>query len=219
MVALATVALPVDERVVLQGVSWRTYESLLADFVDCPAPRFAYNQGALEIVVTLSAAHEEINRTINDLIVLVAEELGIEFRSLGSMTFKREDLRQGFEPDSCFYIQNEPRVRGKAQINPLADPPPDLVIEVEVSGQSLDKLPIYAAFGVPEVWRVAARWVVILALESGVYRQVSMSRALSPLTPEVLGRFLRESRELTRLAWMRAVRAWAKEQAAGRMVQ
>lgn len=219
MAAAPAIASPVDEWVVLHGVSWETYQSLLTDYVDRPVPRFTYNQGTLEIVVTLSTVHEEINRVVNDLIVLVAEELGIEFRSLGSMTFKREDLRQGFEPDSCFYFQNEPRVRGKMQIDPQIDPPPDLVIEIEVSGQSLNKLPIYAAFDIPEVWRVTAGRAVILALHAGTYREVPGSRALSPLTAETLSLFLRDSRQRSRLTWMQAVRAWAKEQAASRAVQ
>jgi Uma2 family endonuclease len=219
MVTAPAIARPVDERVILHGVSWETYQSLLAGYVDRPAPRFAYDQGTLEIVVTLSTVHDEINRIVNDLIVLVAEELGIEFRSLGSMTFKREDLRQGFEPDSCFYFQNEPRVRGKVQIDPQADPPPDLVIEIEVSEQALNKLPIDAAFGIPEVWRITAGRGVIVALHAGTYCDVPGSRALPPLTAETLSQFLRDSRQRSRLAWMQAVRGWAEEQAAGRAVQ
>ena len=60
----------------------------------------------------------------------MAEELGVDVYDLGSTTFEREDLERGFEPDSCFYIQNEERIRGKDRINLEVDPLPDLVIEM-----------------------------------------------------------------------------------------
>ena len=37
----------------------------------------------------------------------------------------------------------------------MIDPPPDLVIEVDISRSSMDKLPLFHSLGVPEVWRYA----------------------------------------------------------------
>src|SRR5437899_2960095 len=167
---MATVLQPPDQRVVLRKVSWETYEGLLAGQEDSSAPRFTYDRGTLEIMSPLPE-HEEVNRALASLVENVAVEWRMSFRNLGSTTFKREDLGRGFEPDSCFYLQNAERMRGKARIDLTVDSPPDLVIEIDVTHSSLDKLPIYAALGVPEVWRSDGSGLAILVLEEGVYRE------------------------------------------------
>src|SRR5205085_2445673 len=118
--------------VVLNDVSWSLYEQLLAEQDGKRSPRFTYDRGELEIMV-LSYGHEELNRLINDLIVVVALEWDIEYRNAGSTTFKRRDLKGGFEPDSCFYVQNAGRIVGKKQLDLRTDPPPDLLVEVEIT--------------------------------------------------------------------------------------
>ncbi len=189
-------------------------ESLLADTIDRPVPRFTYDRGALEMLVTLSTEHEETKHTLATLVELIAVEQGSDIRMVGSMTFQREDLAQGFEPDVSFYIQNEPHVRGAKQIDPILHPPPDLVIEIDVSRQSLNKLPVYAAFGVPDVWRVREGAVIIYTLQpdgSGRYDEGGASRVLPPLDGETLTRFLTDGFAMGRAAWVRSVRAWAAE--------
>ena len=119
---MATIASPpAEERIVLHDVSWETYERLLADHVDRSVPHFTYDRGELEIV-SPSTEHEEDNRTLALLIEIIAMEWEIDIRNVGSMTFKRLDLQRGFEPDSSFYVQHEPLVRGKAQIDLEVDP-------------------------------------------------------------------------------------------------
>jgi Uma2 family endonuclease len=198
------------QRVILHGVSWATYERLLTDFQDSHAAHFTYDQGALEIMV-LSAKHEEPNRTLALLIEILAEEMGVDIRRLGSTTFKRADLGKGFEPDSCFYIQNEDRIRGKDAIDLTIDPPPDLVIDI--TSPSLDKFPIYAQTGVPEVWRYDGVSVYICKLSGGEYLEVERSVALPLLTSAVATQFLKESTELKSTTWLRRVREWARAQA------
>ncbi len=144
MVAKATTQGAPEPRIVLSNIEWETYERLLADQADSSAPRFAYDRGALEIMSPLPE-HERYNRTIAALVESVAEELGLDGENLGSTTFKREDLERGFEPDSCFYIQHEAAVRGKSALDLRVDPPPDLVIAIDITHPSLDKFPIYAA--------------------------------------------------------------------------
>ena len=138
--------------VVLHGVSWATYECLLADFQDSHAAYFTYDRGVLEIMV-LSFEHEKLNRLIHDLFTVIALEMNLEFVNAGSTTFKRIDLSRGSEPDTCFYIQHAEQVQDKDNIDLSVDPPPDLVIEIDITSPSLDKLPIYAQIGVPEIWR------------------------------------------------------------------
>jgi Uma2 family endonuclease len=206
---MATVASPpIEQRIVLHNIAWETYERLLADHENSSAPRFTYDHGELEIL-SPSTEHEEGNRTLAMFVEIVALEQGIDIRNVGSMTFKREDLQQGLEPDSSFYIQNEPRVSGRTQIDLEVDPPPDLVIEIEVSRQAIPKLPLYAGMGVPEIWRSDKGRVTILRLREGKYEESVASAALPPVTSEILTRFLAESRTLRRTAWLRQVREWA----------
>ncbi|MDP9473601.1 MAG: Uma2 family endonuclease [Chloroflexota bacterium] len=208
---MQAVAGPPEQRILLRNVAWETYERLLADHLDSSAPRFAYDRGLLEIVRP-STEHETVNRTLALLVEVVAEELGIDVLNVGSMTFRRQDLQRGFEPGSSFYIQHESSVRGRTQIDPLVDPPPDLVIEIDVTHPSLNKLPIYAHLGVPEVWRYHDRRVTVLRSDGEEYRESAASVVLPPLTGDALTGLLSESRTLTRTAWLRALRAWARNQ-------
>lgn len=213
MAAVAAVARTYSQRTVLDQVSWRTYESLLQDYINSSAPRFSYDRGVLEIV-TLSTEHERANRTLALFVELVAGALAIPVSNVGSMTFKREDLQRGFEPDSSFYIQHEERIRGRIQIDPATDPPPDLVIEIDVSRSSLDKLAIYAQMGVLEVWRFDEGRFNIGTLVAGGYEESTTSRALPFLTSDVVVHWLAESHSRPRPDWMWAVVDWVRAQRA-----
>jgi Uma2 family endonuclease len=211
---LAEPAAPLSEpsqRLILHGVSWATYQRLLDDFKDSHAAHFAYDQGVLEIMV-LSTKHERPNRTLALLVEVLAEELNMDVQRLGSTTFTREDLDKGFEPDSCFYIQNEARVRGKEEIDLAVDPPPDLVIEIDITSPSLNKFPIYAQIGVPEVWRYDGRQVQMFALANGQYANIEQSVVFPPLSNAIATEFLEESTKLQSTAWLRQVREWVRDQ-------
>lgn len=206
---MATVISPPEERILLHDVTWETYEQLLANYEDRSSPRFNYDRGVLEIM-SPSSEHEEINDVFKLLVNALAEEWGVEARGFGSTTFRREDLSKGFEPDSCFYIQNVESIRGVRRLDLAVHPPPDLVVEIDVTHPSLDKFPVYAAAGVPEVWRYDGRALKILRLEGGGYAEAHESAALPRLTNEVLARFIEESRTMSRLEWLRRVRTWAR---------
>jgi Uma2 family endonuclease len=209
---MVMVASPPEQRVVLHGVSWETYESLLADHLDRSVPRFTYDHRELEILGP-SVEHERDNRKLALLVEIVALELGIEVDNVGSMTFKRQDLEQGFEPATSFYVQNEDRVRGRTQITLPADPPPDLVIEMEVTRSAIPKLPLCANVGMPEVWRSDGERVIILHLVDNEYQESLSSAALPPLTSEVLTRFLIAGRTLKRTEWLHQIRDCTQSQA------
>lgn len=207
-----TLKSPPEQRVLLRNVSWETYERLLADHSDRSVPHFTYDRGVLEIVSPLPE-HEKINRTISLLVDVLAEEMDLDVENFGSTTFKREDLERGFEPDTCFYVQNEERVRGKTRLDLGVDPPPDLVVEIDITSPSLNRFSIYAQVGVPEVWRYDGRRLAVFELEGEGYAEVARSIALPPLTAADLSRFVEESKTLKRRAWMRKVREWAREHA------
>ena len=158
-----------EQRVVMNQVSWETYERLLTANVDASSPRLTYNQGTLE-VMSPSVEHERVRRALATIGEFVAEEQGREFEDLGSTTFRRQDLEGGAEPDACFYLENVERIRRKQEIDLTVDPPPDLVIEVEITSPAVSKLPIYARLGVPEIWLTDGQSVRILRLAEGEYK-------------------------------------------------
>jgi len=203
---------PAEERTLLQGVSWEDYEQILEDNAEASGRRLTYDSGNLEIM-TASIAHEQPNRTLSDLVVTILVEWDIDFLPAGSNTFRRRDLAKGFEPDSSFYIENVEAVRGKKKLDLRFDPPPDLVIEVEVTHSLVPKLPILAAVGVREIWHWENEAVRILCLEGAGYREARRSSVLAPLRPGELSSFLEQRVTMTGPAWIRAVRAWAQAHA------
>ena len=207
---MATVSTAVEHKVILKRVSWETYHRLLAEHQDAGGTHFIYDEGNLEIMV-LSARHEQPNRILALLVEVLAEEFGIDVCPVGSMTFQREDLQKGFEPDSAYYIAHASEVEGM-EVDPAGDPPPDLIIEVDITSPSLPRFPIFAAFGVPEVWRYDGSRVAIHRLEGGRYVEVASSSAFPPLTAEMATRFLQERRHLRSTQWVRQVREWARQQ-------
>lgn len=199
------------DGVLLHNVSWSTYESLLEDYQDVRNPHFTYDRGDLLIMV-LSPEHEEISGAISVLVQTLAEEFGVEWRGFGSMTHKRQDLQRGFEPDSCFYFKNEALMRGQKRLDLTVDPPPDLIVEIDITHPSINKLPLFAALGIPEVWRFDGERVEISRLADARYLRVESSSSLPLVTAEIVTRFLGESMRLGRLEWVKKVREWARAQ-------
>ena len=206
---METVKSPAEQKVILYGVTWETYEALLSDHESSSAPHFTFDRGMLEIM-SPSPEHEKLNRRIAQLVSAVAEEIGVESEDLGSTTFRREDLERGFELDSCFYILNEERVRGKDRIDLAVDPPPDLVIEIDITSPSINKLPIHARLDVPEIWRYGGKKLEILKLENEDYVEVSESAALPVLTSQTLSQLIERSKTTRRTVWLKEVRESAR---------
>ena len=205
-----------EQRVILFNVSWQTFEQLLKELGDKRATRLAYNEGLLEIMTPLGP-HENNNRFIDDLIRAIADELNLNLKKFGSLTLKREKKLKGAEPDSCYYLQNEPLVRSKQEIELDNDPPPDLVLEIDITSGSLDKRPIYAAVGVPELWRYDGKKLEVFVLQpsSQDYQQVNQSPTFPWMPLDVIPKFIRQSLVDGETATLRAFRAWVREQQNG----
>ena len=182
--------LPPGSSLRMDDVSWDDYEDLLADLGESYSVRVFYDQGRMEIMSPASM-HERPKNVINRLLTTLSDELDVDLESLGSTTYKEEWKAKGAEPDDSFYIQNASAVMGKDENLDLAhDPPPDLVIEVDHSSSSLNRFPIYAGLGVPELWRVYHRRLRIWLLEGGDYVESAHSRAFPFLTADVISDFL-----------------------------
>jgi Uma2 family endonuclease len=169
-----------------------------------------YDRGRLEIMSPTSE-HERYNRTVAQIVEELAVEMDINIDSLGSTTFRREDLDRGFEPDSCFYIQNAARVSGKKRVDLTVDPPPDMVVEIDITSPPLNKFPIFAQVGVPEVWRYDGSRLVIYELAGNVYRERDASHAFPAVTAGDVTAFIKDSESMSRPDWIRKLRAWARD--------
>ena len=206
-----------EQRVLLPNASWETYERLLAEREERRSPRFFYDRGVLEIL-SPSAEHDMTSRIIAALVELLAEEADIDIENAGSTTFKMRDLARGFEPDECFYFGD-----GAARVRDLVadkgdldldsgDPVPDLVVEVDITSPSLEKLPIYSRLGIPEVWRHDGERLVIFLLDEAPaggevsYVASSESAVLPGATGDALTRLITEGLTLDRRVWRRRVR-------------
>lgn len=197
--------------ILLQGITWETYQALVKELDSQPGKRLTYDNGLLEIFMPLPP-HEKNKKYLARFVELVTEEWEIEICSLGSCTWSRKDLAKGVEPDECYYIQNEAVMRGKMDIDLTVDPPPDLAIEIDITSLSLPRLPIYCALGVPEVWRFDGDRVVLLSLVNGEYGELSQSLALPIVTATVLQDWLAQAQTMGETSWAKAVRRWAREQ-------
>jgi Uma2 family endonuclease len=206
---MATVLNTPEQKVVLRGVSWETYTRLLSEHQEDSGTRFTYDRGMLEIMV-LSFEHEKLSHLLSLLVELFTDERNIDVEAGGSTTFQREDLSRGFEPDDCFYIQNAKRIRGKRQIDLEKDPPPDLVIEIDLTHPSLEKLPVCAAVGIPEVWLYKETRLRILTLKDGAYSEQDESVVLPQITAAALNTFIESGQRLDRTVWRRQVREWVR---------
>lgn len=201
------------QRAVLHGVSWQTYTRLLSELGDQRASRLAYDQGVLEITMP-SDRHESYKKLLERMIEALTEELELAVKSFGSTTLNRDDLDRGAEPDSCYYIQNVGRIEGR-QVDLATDPPPDLVIEVDISSPSGRRLDIYRQLGVAEVWRYSGERVQIYRLQDGEYVPSDASLGLPLVSTELLNEFLQQAEGLDDTRFIRLWRQWVREQIAG----
>jgi len=201
--------LPASSTLLLHEVSWAEYEDILALLPDNPRFRLSYDQGTLEIM-TLSPRHERLKSLFAHLLAVLTEELNLNLVGLGSTTFRLAEAARGLEPDDCYYIQQAERMVGQDTIDLATDPPPDLVVEVDISHPSLDKFPIYASLRVPEVWRHNGDTLQFFRLVEERYTQTPTS-GLFPLLPaEVLAGFVQQGRAYGIIPMIRAFRDWMR---------
>lgn len=138
------------DSIVFRDVGWPFYRAMLKEFDERPS-RINYDRGTLE-VMTLSFEHERYKMVLSDLLAMLAVIRGIRVARGGSSTLKRSAKRKGLEADLCFWVANEPAMRAKTRIDLRTDPPPDLVVEIDVMHSAVNRENIYRSLGVPEMW-------------------------------------------------------------------
>ncbi len=197
-----------ESRVLLQNVSWQGYQDILHALPATRSAKLTYDQGTLEITVP-SEIHEFNGQLIGLFIRILVVEMGLKLKTMGSTTLDRADLARGAEPDNAYYIQNQHRVAGR-QVDLSVDPPPDLVVEVDITNVDIDKNVLYASMGIPELWRFDGQVWRIFALRDGAYGELPRSLTFPLVAKEDLYRFLEQAQvdevdaEVNFRQWVRA---------------
>lgn len=204
-----TLLAPPAEIIHLSGISWKTYETLLAEMSD-RCLWLTYNRGNLEIMVP-STGHERFKKVAGRFVETMAEESAVPIYPLGSTTFKRPQL-SGAEPDECFYIDNIEAVRGKKRLDLNENPAPDLVIGIDVTSSSQNRLQVYADLGVAKVWVYNGESLVIQQLQNGTYITSPTSRFFPNLPILEIAIFLQQAGQTDYLELVKAFRNWVRSQ-------
>lgn len=206
-----TFAIPEKQQFVLDGMSWRSYERALRTF-DGRRVRINFSRGVLEIL-TLSPEHERLKYLLARMVDVLVEELGWDSANFGSMTFKQRP--KGMEPDECFWIAHELDVRGRDTLDPATDPPPDLVLEIEVSRSVVNRLAILAAMGATEVWRYDGQHLRAMLLGTDrKFHSSPTSRSFPFLPLDEVVDFLNQRTTQSNTAILRSFRTWVRDQIA-----
>lgn len=184
MVAVVPIIAPLlvgERRVALKNITWQGYQQLRGILGEHRAARLTFDRGVLEITMPLEE-HEFSGRLIELFVRILVVELGLKIKTMGSTTLDRSDLDRGAEPDNAYYIQNQPLVAGR-KVDLAIDPPPDLVVEVDITHTDINKPALYASMGVPEFWRYDGREWRIYQLQETVYQEVANSPTF-PIVPK-----------------------------------
>ncbi|MFM8331709.1 MAG: Uma2 family endonuclease [Candidatus Methylumidiphilus sp.] len=207
-IQFSQITVPPGQLAIVRGLDWQQFEALLDEAGEHRAARYAYHDGELEIMSPL-AVHEDYKTIIRSIVEVLLEEMGLEFRGLGSVTLKNDRAAQAMEPDECFYVQHEAQIRGKDRLDLNIDPPPDLALEIDISARTHFRH--YAALGIAELWRYDGRALEILLLADGTYRASAVSRLFPqfdlPLwVPQIVTQSRQEGRSKTLKAFRQDVR-------------
>jgi Uma2 family endonuclease len=205
----ATLIAPPAEIINLSGISWETYETLLEE-LNNRRLRLTYNRGTLEIMAP-SPEHELSKEVLGRFVETLAEELEVQIYPLGSTTFKRPEI-SGAEPDKCFYIYNIDAVRGKKRLDLPEDPAPDLVLEIDVTSSSQNRLQVYADLGVTEVWIYNGEFLAIQQLQNDTYITSQFSQFFPNLPILEIAMFLQQAGKKDYLKLVKEFRNWVRSQ-------
>jgi Uma2 family endonuclease len=194
-----------EQRAVIRGLSWDAYLQILDALPQSRGSRLTYDDGTLEITVPLEL-HEFSSRLIERFIVTLIELMGLRIKTMGSTTMNYPNLKKGAEPDNAYYIDNQSLVKGR-NVDFSQDPPPDLVVEVDITHTDIAKNQFYASLEVPEFWRFNGKVWRIYQLQEGVYVEIEFSPTFPQVPKERLYTFLNEAKE-DEVDAVRSLRSW-----------
>jgi Uma2 family endonuclease len=194
------------EKHIYYGVSWDTYLQVSEAFGEESNVRLTFNRGVLEIM-SPKRLHEQVTRLVDMIVTFLAFELGLNVDNCGAMTLRVESAQRGGEPDSCSYIAHEAAVRGVEEINLQVHPPPDLILEVDITSPSLDKFGLYLTARVPEVWRYDGAQMSFNVMAGEQYESAAESQSFPHLSAAMLQRYINIGREQGSAAMLQTVKS------------
>jgi Uma2 family endonuclease len=201
--------LPGGAMLRLEDVSWGEYEQLLEELVEWPGVRVSYDQGRVEIM-SPTPEHEDYKDLVYSMVRVMSEESQICVETRGSTTYKRASLLKGAEPDASIYVANAEAIIGKRRIDLSVDPPPDIVVEIDITSESLGKFPIYAALAVPEIWRYDGKRARFYHFEGHVYAEAPSNRSFPFLPALAMTEFIEQSKAEGQYVALAAFRKWVR---------
>lgn len=216
---MAKKPLSTEQRVLLPNVNWQQFRQLLQELGVERQTRLTYCRGRLELMTPI-AEHDRCNKLIESLIMVLVDELHLPITELSPVLLGDQELDCATEPDACYYFREEPTVRNRTELDLERDPCPDLLVEVALTQSSLDKLPIYATLGIPEVWRyvttagdqvLQGKLNIYLLQDDDQYSESRTSRMFPFLTGDRVVQFLEQSDSMSLATALRVLRAWTAE--------
>ncbi len=202
--------LPAGSTLVVMGVTPPEYERLVESLGDGNTLRIGYYQGRLEIM-SPPRLHEIFKELLVKLVYLIELETRIVVESMGSTTFRKGTFPGGAEPDTCFYVQHARNIIGKEKIDLRRDPPPEVVVEIDLSSTSVAKRDFYAHIGVPEVWNYDGNRLRISQWTESGYIEINHSLAFPVLTAKRLTQALEQCKTKGQSAALRTFRQWLRK--------
>jgi Uma2 family endonuclease len=203
--------LPPGTSLFAENVSWEVYDRLMEALSDSNTVRVFYDQGRLEIM-SPTRQHEKPTKVIAVLMAAISYELDIDVESTGQTTLREQMKAKGAEPDDAYYVQNAEQILGTMDLDLAKDPPPDLVIESDVTSSSLNRFVIYAGLGVPEIWQIVNRTVSFWLLQDGAYQEAAESLAFPFLSASRLNAFMQIGLQHGQRRASRAMHEWLRKQ-------
>ncbi len=198
-----------DEIFTLDGISWETYTHLLEDLSKNRRLKLTYYKGKLEIM-SPSPEHEYSKEVIGRFVETLAEELDIKIHPLGSTTFKRISYG-GAEPDKCFYVSNIELIRNIKRFKPNEEIAPDLIVEVDITSTSQNRLAIYQDLGVREIWLYNGDNFKILQLTKGEYTEANNSLIFADIPLLEINSFMQKLGDTDYFDLIKRFRQWVRK--------
>jgi Uma2 family endonuclease len=168
-----TIALDPGDEIVLRNRTWADYEDLLCRRQDKAGWRVYYNVATQEIrIMSPLPEHGKNANLLANFVRVLLEHEQKEWEAYTPVTLKFPPL-QGCEPDYCYYIQNYVGVIDKRRIDLMVDPPPDLVIEVDLT--SVTQPSAYETIKAAELWIYRWSQLLIYEFDGKQYRETQIS--------------------------------------------
>jgi Uma2 family endonuclease len=181
--------------------SWQEYQVLSQQLGDRCSPRIKYRSGEILLMAPLPE-HGRDGSLLADIAKVLLDHLEQRYDSFTPITMSLPEV-SGIEPDFCFYIENWRSVVGKSRIDWLNEPPPDLVIEIDVTSYS--NIDDYLPYKVPEIWLLKNKQLLVYRLQGENY--IITESSYFPNVREIVRQCLQIANEQTTseaIRWLRS---------------